>query len=64
MADTTVVIATSGQEFQLPGTDWTVASIKSTFSTNVPGIASMEAREETTEVGKTITFSPRAGTKG
>jgi len=63
--NTIVVIATSGQEYTLPGTTWTPEQVVSVYAASVPGIGSM-ASEVTTDANgnKTITFRPRTGTKG
>ena len=62
---TTVVISTSGQEFPMPGVDWTVDQLKTSLGSVVPGIAGMESTVTTTAEGnKIITFAPRTGTKG
>ena len=65
MNNTIVVISTSSQEYTLPGTTWTVEQIVSTYASNVPGIASMQADVTTDTNGdKRVTFRPRTGTKG
>lgn len=64
MANTVINISTSGQTYTLPGTHWTQAQVVTTFSTNVPGIGSMDMTQ--TENGEDVimTFRPRTGTKG
>jgi hypothetical protein len=64
MAQTLVVITTSGQEFPLPGTAWTAATVVQSFASSVPGIASMQAEETMNGENKVITFRPKTGTKG
>lgn len=64
MSSTTVIISTSGQEFTLPGTNWTVDQVVSSFSSSVPGIGSMQSEVTTEGENKVITFRPRTGTKG
>lgn len=64
MAQTTVVITTTGQEFPLPGNQWTPESVVSSFSSSVPGIGAMQATVEESGENKTITFRPKTGTKG
>jgi hypothetical protein len=64
MANTRVVITTSGQEFNLPGDSWTRESVVSSFSSNVPGIAAMNCVVTTEGDDRVMTFSPRSGSKG
>jgi hypothetical protein len=64
MASTTVIISTSGQEFNLPGTAWTADQVVSSFSASVPGIGSMQSEITMEGENKIITFRPRTGTKG
>lgn len=65
MAQTLVVITTSGQEFPMPGTEWTTEQIVNIYSVQVPGLGSMAAEVTTDSNGdKRITFRPRTGTKG
>lgn len=64
MAQTKVLIQTSGQEFTLPGTSWTTDQVVSSFASAVPGIGSMQADVVTEGEDKLITFRPRTGTKG
>jgi hypothetical protein len=64
MAQTQVVISTSGQTFQLPGTHWTPAQVASTFSESVSGIGSMAFEVTTSGEDQVITFRPRTGSKG
>lgn len=64
MANTIVTISTSGQEFPLPGTHWTVAQVQSAFADNVAGIGSMIGTATTQGEDQLISFSPRTGTKG
>lgn len=64
MAQTTVIISTSGQEFILPGNTWTPDQVTSSFSASVPGIAAMTSEVSIDGENKVITFRPRTGTKG
>lgn len=64
MAQTLVVISTSGQEFPLPGTQWTPEQVVASFASSVPGIGSMQSEVTTNGENKTITFRPRTGSKG
>lgn len=64
MAQTKVVISSSGQEFTLPGTSWTTEQVVSSFASSVPNIGSMQANVTEQGEDKVITFSPRTGTKG
>jgi hypothetical protein len=64
MSQTLVVITTSGQEFPLPGTQWTPESVVTTFQSSVPGIGAMQSEVTEANGNKTITFRPRTGTKG
>lgn len=62
--NTKVIIASTSQEYSLPGTHWTAQQVASTFSDNVAGINSMTS-ERSEEAGDVIyTFRPRTGTKG
>ena len=62
--NTFVYIASSGQEFTLPGTHWTAAQVASTFAESVPGIGTMTSEVTTENGNQVITFRPRTGTKG
>lgn len=63
--NTIVVIQTSGQEYTMPGTNWTPEQIVNTYTTAVPGIGSMTSEITTDPNGdKRVTFRPRTGTKG
>lgn len=63
--NTIVNISSTGQEFSLPGTHWTDAQIRATYSSSVPGINSMQVNESTGEGGnKIFTYSNRTGSKG
>lgn len=64
MAQTKIVISSSGQEFQLPGTAWTTEQVIASFASAVPGLSSMQANVTESGEDKVITFSPRTGTKG
>ena len=65
MANTIVTIVSTGAEYTLPGTQWTVESVVSNFADSVPGIGSMQSEVTTAENGdKLISFRPRTGTKG
>ena len=64
MAQTLVIISTSGQEFTLPGVNWTADQVVSSFAASVPGLAQMASTIETQGEDKVITFRPRTGTKG
>lgn len=64
MANTIITISTSGQEFTLPGTHWTVSQVQSTFADSVAGIGSMVGTATTQGEDQVISFSPRTGTKG
>lgn len=64
MAQTTVIISTSGQEFVLPGTSWNANQVASSFASSVPGIASMTSEVTMDGENQVITFRPRTGTKG
>jgi hypothetical protein len=63
--NTIVTLSTSGQEYTLPGTSWTAEQFVSTYSSSIPGIASMASEVSSNANGdKCITFRPRTGTKG
>lgn len=64
MSNTTVIIASTGQEFNLPGTHWTTEQVVSSFQSSVPNIGSLQAEVTNNGDNKTITFRPRTGTKG
>lgn len=65
MAQTLVVISSSGAEYPLPGLDWTLENIKTSLASVVPGIASMTTAVVDLPNGdKRITFSQQTGQKG
>lgn len=63
--ETTVFsVVSTGQEFgPIPG-DWSPEAIVSTYSSNIPGLASMQSVVTVEGTQKSIVFSPRTGTKG
>lgn len=64
MADSTlIVIATSGQEYPLPGTHWTPEMAVTSLSAVVPGIASMQSEVTDNNGQRIITFRNRSGSK-
>lgn len=56
-------VQSTGQEFDIPG-DFTADQIVSSYSGNIPGLANMQAQVREEGDTRTITFSPRTGTKG
>lgn len=65
MAQTKIIVASTGFETTLPGDAWTLAQIISNFTDTVPGIANLQASDERNPAGdRVITFRPRTGTKG
>ena len=63
MAQTIVTISTSNDDYTLPGT-WEVQAVINSFSSTIPGIASMQADVNDEGDTRYITFRPRTGTKG
>lgn len=62
---TTIVITTSGQQFTIPGAQWTAEQLVNSYASVVPGLAQMGSEVTTDGEGnKTFTFRPRNGTKG
>jgi hypothetical protein len=65
MATTTVNIATTGESYSLPGDHYTVDDIVRNLKGGVPGMASMDASQETDSDGNVeFTFRAKTGTKG
>ena len=63
ISSTTVVISSTGAEYNLPG-DQTVEAIKTIYGAAIPGLASMTAQEVVEDDVKVVTFSQATGTKG
>lgn len=63
ITQTVFEVQSTGQEFQIPG-DFSVDQIVSSYSSNIPGLGSMQASVSEEGEVRTITFSPRTGTKG
>lgn len=63
ITQTVFEVQSTGQEFQIPG-DFNVDQIVSSYSSNIPGLANMQAHVSEEGEVRTITFSPRTGTKG
>ena len=65
MAQTKIIIATTGQTYNLPGTSWTATQVASQLSDSIPGLAAMTSTVTTDADGdNVITFTQRTGTKG
>jgi hypothetical protein len=60
---TVMVIVATGQEFQIPG-DWSAEQLVQTYGANIQGLSSMQSSIANNGDVKTVTFSPRTGTKG
>lgn len=64
---TRIVIVSQDATYEIPG-DYNQSSVIANYSGSIPGIANMTCEETvaTTPEGevKTLTFRPRAGTKG
>lgn len=56
-------VQSTGQEFDIPG-DFTADQIVSSYQGNIPGLANMQSVVREEGDTRTITFSPRTGTKG
>jgi hypothetical protein len=63
ITQTVLEVQSTGQEFPIPG-DFTVDQVVSAYSGNIPGLANMQAQVHEEGGVRTITFSPRTGTKG
>lgn len=67
IVSTEIVIVPTDTAYSLPG-DWEPSAIVSSYSANIPGLASMQSTvtTETRANGtvKIVTFTQRTGTKG
>ena len=63
MAQTIVVVASTGQEFNLPGIK-TVEQVKALYGSDIAGLANMDAAVTEEDGDTVITFTTRSGTKG
>lgn len=60
---TRMVISTSGQTFEIPG-DFSAQQLVSMYGASVPGLTELQATTATAGSVRTVTFSPRQGSKG
>ena len=65
MAQTRIVVATTGESYNLPGISWTPDSIVAQLRDSIPALASMASTVTNDPNGdKVVTFTQRTGTKG
>lgn len=56
-------VQSTGQEFEIPG-NFTSDQIVASYSASIQGLGNMQANVREEGDTRTITFSPRTGTKG
>jgi hypothetical protein len=61
--NTVFEVQTTGQEYTIPG-DFTADQIVASYAASISGLGNMQATVREEGETRTITFSPRTGTKG